>query len=396
MMKPAAYKVASEGQSPRLPATICPTASGVADQLKEETVRRIIVACGFFVSVCTIWADEIVLVAGGGTGGDGSPAKQAKLIEPFGIEFHGGNAYFVEMEPGHRLRLIDSQGRVTTVAGREGKSGFESGVIPAHEALFRGPHNLAIAPDGTIYIADTFNHCIRVYDPKKQTVATLAGNGEAGFSGDGGPASQAQFNQMYCVALDPAGKRLIVTDLGNRRIREIDLSTGKIRTIAGNGHRGVPQDGQPAVQQPLVDPRAAVADRAGRIWILERGGHALRVVLPDGTIRTVAGTGKPGAALGPALQAGFNGPKHLCVDRDDSILIADTENHRIVRYDPRSEQVTLVAGCGKRGTSGLGGDPKQVELNRPHGVTVHPETGEIYICDSSNHRILKIVRKPNQ
>jgi len=356
-------------------------------------VRGFMMTAVLLSAIAPIRADESVLVAGGGKGGDGSLALEAKLIEPFGIEFHDKVAFFVEMEPGHRLRMLTADGKVVTLAGTEGKSGYSGDGGPARPVLFNGPHGLAIASDGTIYIADTFNHCIRVYDPKTGMMRTLAGNGKAGFAGDGGPASQAQFDQMYCVALRPDGKRLIATDLGNRRIREIDLASGTIRTVAGNGQRGVPADGQRATEQPLVDPRAAVADKEGRIWILERAGHALRVVLPDGTIRTVAGTGKPGTALGPARQACFNGPKHLCIDRDGSILIADTENHRIVRYDLRTETVTLVAGTGKRGTGGIGGDPKQAELNRPHGVSVHPQTGEIYICDSANHRILKIVRR---
>ncbi|MDW7995106.1 MAG: hypothetical protein RMI91_10670 [Gemmatales bacterium] len=337
-------------------------------------------------------AEELVLVAGGGKGGDGSTAREAALIEPFGIEFHGGAAYFVEMAPSHRLRMLTADGKIFTLAGRLNQPGFAGDAGPAREALLNGPHNLAILPDGRIFIADTFNHAVRVYDPKTERLDTLAGNGKLGFAGDGGPARQAQFNQAYCVALEPANKMLIVTDLGNRRIRGIDLATGTIRTLAGNGERGVPRDGARATEQPLIDPRAAVMDKEGRLWILERAGHALRVVFPDGTIRTVAGNGQRGNALGAARQAVFNGPKHLCLDRDGTVLIADTENHRIVRFDPKTETITLVAGTGKAGATGLGGDPTRAQLNRPHGVTVHPETGEIYIADSSNHRIVKIVR----
>ncbi|GBD36266.1 hypothetical protein HRbin36_01387 [bacterium HR36] len=274
---------------------------------------RMIAWMGLLVMVTSGYAERLVLVAGGGAGPDGSPALEAQLIEPFGIEFHEGAAYFVEMAPGHRLRVITPEGKVRTLAGKVKQPGYTGDSSPAQEALFNGPHNLATLPDGTIFIADTFNHAVRVYDPKTRTLTTFAGNGKPGYAGDGGPASQAQFNQAYCVALDPGNKMLIVTDLGNRRIRGIDLASGTIRTLAGNGERGVPQDGGKATEQPLVDPRAAVMDKQGRLWILERAGHALRVVLPDGTIRTVAGNGKRGHALGAARQAVFDGPKHLCV-----------------------------------------------------------------------------------
>ena len=105
----------------------------------------------------------------------------------------------------------------------------------------------------------------------------------------------------------------------------------------------------------------------------------LRVVSSGGKISTVAGTGKPGSSLEQ-----MNGPKHLCIDRDGSVLIADTENHRVLRYAPKDNTLSLVAGSGKKGTAGVGGDPLRAELSQPHGVIAHPKTGEIYIADSSN------------
>src|SRR5262249_18507565 len=151
----------------------------------------------------------------------------------------------------------------------------------------------------------------------------------------------------------------------------------------------VPKDGELATKQPLVDPRAHAVDAKGNLYVLERGGHALRMVGPDGKIRTVAGTGKPGMGAGKPLEAAMNGPKHLCIDRDGTVLIADTENHRIVRYVPGEEKLVAVAGTGKKGTAGVDGDPLKAEFNQPHGVIVHPKTGEIYISDASNGRVLK-------
>ncbi|MBN9122940.1 MAG: hypothetical protein J0I06_28020, partial [Planctomycetes bacterium] len=163
--------------------------------------------------------------------------------------------------------------------------------------------------------------------------------------------------------------------------------------VAGNGEKGVPRDGEDATKQPLVDPRAHAVDKDGNIWILERGGHALRVVDAKGKIRTVAGTGKAGMGVGKALEAAMNGPKHLCIDRDGSVLIADTENHRVVRFNPKDNTISPVAGTGKKGKTLGDGDPLKAEFNQPHGVIVHPKTGDVYISDASNGRVLKIVRQ---
>ena len=239
-----------------------------------------------------------------------------------------------------------------------------------------------------IYVADTFNNCVRKVDPKIGVVQTIAG-GEKGFAGDGGPAANARFDQVYHVAIDADGKNLYVCDLGNRRIRKIDLKTGTIDTVVGNGKRGVPKDGAKAKDAPLFDPRAVAVDRKGRIWILERSGNALRVV-EDGRIRTVAGTGEKGLAGdgGPALQAKLNGPKFLWIDPKGDVLIADTKNHCIRKFVVKDGSIVRVAGTGKKGKGGAGGPPTKVQLTQPHGVAIGPD-GTMYVADSMNGRILK-------
>ena len=314
-------------------------------------------------------ADRLALVAGGGDRGDGAPAAEARLHNPFGVDFDkSGAMYVVELEGGH-VHAVDSQGVFTTIAGT-GLKGDAGDGGPAKNATFNAMHSLAIAPTGEIYLADTLNNRVRKIDPRSGLITPFAGTGKKAYAGDGGPAVKADCGGIYCIAFSPDAKTLYLVDLDNRRMRAVDMQTGIIRLIAGNGQRGVPADGAVAREAPLVDPRAVAADSAGNVYVLERGGHALRFVDREGKIRTLAGTGQPGPAGddGPALQAALRGPKHICVDRDQNVVIADTDNHVIRKYVPKTGQLIRVAGTGKKGTAGVfcarGG-----RANQPHGVS---------------------------
>jgi DNA-binding beta-propeller fold protein YncE len=353
------------------------------------------VSCSLLLSAPAAGADKLVLVAGGGAGKDGTLATKARLVQPFGVDFVGNRVVIVEGPNGERLRTIDTVNKaekLVTLAGKEGDAGNGGDGLSGEDATFNGLHGLAAGPGPAVFLADTFNNRVRKYDFRTKSVTAFAGTGAKGFSGDGGFARDAKFGGCYCVSFDASNKNLYITDLDNRRVRKVDVKTTVVTTVAGNGESGVPKDGEDALKQPLVDPRAHALDRAGNLWIVERGGHALRVVDAKGKIRTAAGTGQKGMGAGKALEAALNGPKHLCVDDDGSVLIADTENHRVVRYSPKAGTIAVVAGTGTAG-DGLGdGDPLKAELNRPHGVAVHPETGDVYISDSENGRVLKIVR----
>jgi sugar lactone lactonase YvrE len=297
-----------------------------------------------------------------------------------------------EMVTGNRVLRVDQAGRLTLLAG-QGVKGFAGDGGPATAAQFNGIHNLAITPDGTAYLADAWNYRIRKLDLKSGQISTLAGVGTKGFSGDGGPAAQAGFGFVIQIALSPDAKHLYVADIDNKRVRRIALATGVVETVAGNGKSGKPEDGAAARETSLSDPRAVAVCADGSFYILERGGNALRFVDATGKIRTVAGTGKAGLSGdgGPALQATLNGPKHLCLDRDGTVIIADAESNVVRRYDPKTGIISRVAGTGKKGSAGLGGDPTACELFRPHGVTIAPD-GALIITDSYNNRILRVTR----
>ena len=338
------------------------------------------------------FAAKIELVAGGGTRESGAPAKECVLREPFGAEYlPDGTLAIIEMVSGNRLLRVDKAG-VMKVIGGTGVKGFSGDGGDVRKAQINGVHNIAVTPAGDIFLSDAWNFRVRKINASNGVITTFAGTGKKGFSGDGGPADRAEFGTVIQVALDPAAKHLYVADIDNKRIRRIALETGIVETVAGNGKAGKPADGAVAKDAPLSDPRAVVAAADGSFYILERGGNALRFVDAAGKIKTVAGNGKPGLSGdgGPALDATMNGPKHLCLDRDGSVIIADAENQVVRRYDPKTGKITRVAGTGKKGTAGLGGDPISCELARPHGVTIAPD-GTLYITDSYNNRVLRIV-----
>ena len=325
-------------------------------------------------------APKVTVILGNLLPSEGGPSDAKSPLEsPFGIDFDPqGNMFIVELAGG-RVHRLGKDGRLATIAG-DGSKSYTGDGGPADEATFNGMHNLAVTPNGDVYVADSWNHCIRKIDRKTGKIETVAGTGEAGFSGDGGPATRATFNYVMCITLDPTADKLYVADLKNLRIRVIDLDTGIVSTVAGNGQRGVPEDGAEATKAPLVDPRAVTADSQGRVYVLERGGHALRVVDPNGRIRTVAGTGKRGFRDGPALAAEFGSPKHVCVDDQDRVLVADDLNGAVRRFDPATKSVTTVLGRGHS-------RPK-VELLHPHGVCI--EQGILYVVDTGNNRILRV------
>jgi sugar lactone lactonase YvrE len=325
--------------------------------------------------------DQVEFVVGNlmpDEGGDWSP-QASPLNRPFGVDFTAdGTMFIVELEGGRVFRRTPA-GELTRVSG-DGSRSYKGDGGPLADATYNGMHNCVVTPNGDLYIADSWNYCIRKVDAKTGVVTTVAGTGQKGFSGDNGPTVAAEFSYVMCITLNPTNDVIHIADLNNRRIRAFDLKTGLVTTVAGNGQKGIPADGSKAVDSPLADPRAVAADSKGNIYILERGGHALRVVRTDGTIHTVAGTGKQGFRDGPALQAQFGAPKHICVDGHDNVFVADDQNKAIRKYDPATATVSTVLGRGH-------GD-KRIQLLNPHGVCW--EQGQLYVVDTSHNRIMRL------
>ena len=376
--------------------------------------NRLLVTCALVGAVAlssfhhpAAWA-EVVVLAGWAAGRVGKDPDASKANEPFAVAFDAeGRLYGVEYTRGNRLFRIAKPSPSTytqELAGSTPQVEFVAGVfyVPAPkqsfppdtataagEVRFHGLHDVAIGPDGAVYVADTFNHRIRVFEPKSVTVRVVAGTGVSGFAGDGGPAVAAQFNQAYCGTLLPDGAAMLVADIGNSRLRRIDLVAGTVETIVGNGQRGKPVDGAKALETPLAGPRAACQAKDGTIYLALREGNAL-VEIKQGVVRTVvnaAGKGGYGGDGGPGRDALLAGPKYVAFDREGRVLIADTENHCIRRYDPASGTIELVAGTPPRGGATVGADLLSTQLLRPHGCCLDP-LGRLVIADSDNDRII--------
>jgi streptogramin lyase len=338
---------------------------------------------------------EVAVLVGNPAGRVTKEPDPARVNEPSAVAFDAeGSIYGVEYTRGNRLFRVAADGAVEFVAGRFHVS-KHGDVFPPDEATaaadvrFHGLHDVAIGRDGVVFVADTFNHQIRDFDPATRSVAVVAGTGEAGFSGDGGPARAATFKQAYCGSLVPAGDALLVADIGNHRLRRVSLREGTVATVAGNGTAGKPVDGATALATPLAGPRAACMTADGTVYLALREGNAI-VEIKNGTVRTVvnaAGKAGYGGDDGPGREAILAGPKYVSLDRAGRVLIADTENQCIRRYDPESETITTVAGVPTKAGPAIGADLRSTQLARPHGCAIAPD-GRLVIADSDNDRIV--------
>lgn len=334
-------------------------------------------------------------VAGGGIGDGGDP-RQATLNLPYGVAVDKRGRLYIADTEHHRIRRLTlgaENPRIETIAGT-GLSGYNGDERPAIEARLNSPRGLAVDAEGNLYIADTFNHRVRKITPDG-VITTVAGTGRAGFSGDGGLATRAELRLPLAVAVDAEG-RLYIADAGNNRVRRVELD-GTITTIVGTGKRGFGGDDGPAIAAALDTPAALAFDKDGRLLIADAGNHRLRRVdLSSGTIVTIAGKGTPGSGGdgGAAKEAELNTPSGLAVDAEGTVYIADSGNHRVRKIGSDGNINTVTGG----GTAGFGGDgalATAATLNFPTGLAIAPD-GHLVIADTFNHRVRKLRPQPEQ
>jgi DNA-binding beta-propeller fold protein YncE len=328
-----------------------------------------------------------------GYAGDGGTAIQALLNNPFDLAFDpGGNLCFSDTF-NHCVRRIDARsGIITTIAGA-GERGFSGDGGAATRAQMNEPYGIVIDRSGNLYIADRLNRRVRRVDGASGVITTLTGDGSGKFGGDGGPSIQAGLAEPNGLALDRDHARLFIADVADHRVRVIDLISGIISTFAGTGNGRHAGDGGPGASADIFGARAVALAPDGALYIMERQGSSIRRV-QDGIIETVAGTGARGYAGDNhhAKHAVFNAPKEMAVDVEGNIFVVDTENHAIRLIDARTWIVTTIAGTGEAGPDGDGGPADRAGLARPHGAVVGPD-GAVYVGDSENHRVRKLVRQ---
>ena len=319
--------------------------------------------------------------------GTGVPGySDTQVNNPYGLIFGpDGALYFCDLD-NQRIRRLDLKTHmVTTIAG-SGDKGYRGDGGPATQAALNMPHEIQFDRAGHLYIAERDNHVIRKVEAKTRVISTVAGTGVGGFGGDGGRGVKAQLRQPHSIVFDRDGT-LLICDIGNQRIRRLHLDTGFIETYAGTGQAADTPDGAPVSGTPLHGPRTMALGPNGDLYLALREGNAiLRIDARTQTLHRLAGTGEQGYAGdgAPAVNAKLGGPKGLAY-APGVVFVADTENHAVRRIDLTTGVITTVLGTGVKG-DGPETSPLLCKLSRPHGVLADA-SGALFVSDSEAHRI---------
>jgi sugar lactone lactonase YvrE len=384
-------------------------------------------------------------VAGNGTpgfSGDGGPALAACLNEPKNLCLDGHGNLLIADSENHVIRKVDRvSGTIQTVAGgsvlpsAQGRGGeqatlsvddpFSEGTVtadkafaqqadlsgtvryvvngigvakrfagdggPALKALLNFPTAIAVDQDGHLYIADTMNHRVRRVDAKTGLISTLAGVGQPRFSGDGGPSVNAGLNEPAALAVH--GTRVYIADQSNNRVRMIDVATEIITTVAGTGLAGYNGDGMPAAEASLAGPSGVAVGADGTLYIADTFNGRIRGVDPTtGMISTVAGDGGDYRYQGPTetSSGSLSRPSGISLDLDGNLLITDSDNHLVRRWERATGRIDRIAGTGEAGGGGDGGPALEAGLSYPFGIVVDAN-GRVLVADTFNHRMREIL-----
>lgn len=398
------------------------------------------------ISAQSVIIDSIAGIGEAGYTGDGGPAQAASLNEPKGLAVDTNGDLYIADSENHVVRRIDHRtGQIVTVAGcrppeQPGASvprssdpsslreieedplgteesgqakGFSqvadlSGTVrfvaagttvpvrfagdgaPAKQAVLNFPTAVAIDGEGNLYIADTMNHRIRMVDGATGIIRTIAGTGHGRYAGDGGPAESASLQDPSALVLDGLG-HLYIADQSNNRIRMVDLRTGLISTLAGNGTAAYNGDDLPALEASLAGPSGLAMGPDGTLYIADTfNGRIRSVVLDKGTIQTVAGDGGEYRLSNGDESVSLSRPYGIAVDREGNIFITDSDSHLLRLCDRRRGVTRRVAGNGTASFAGDGGPAELAALSYPFGVALSHD-GTIFVADTFNHRIRRLI-----
>ena len=325
----------------------------------------------------------ITTIVGGGIGDSGA-ALMGGLNQPRGVvRDSAGNTYIAD-QSNHRVRKVAANGVITTVAGT-GTSGYSGDSGPAGSAMLNQPYGVALDSTGNLYIADAANHRVRKVDANGN-ITTVAGTGTSGYSGDGGSATSAQINFPTGVAFDTAGN-LYIADSSAASVRKVAVN-GTITTIAGYNIAGYSGDGGLATSALLNSPQGVAVDSAGNVYIADASNNRIRkITAATGIITTVAGNGNStfSGDGGLATSAQINNPAGVYLDAAGNLYIAENNNQRVRKVDT-SGIITTIAGNGSSNYSGDGGPATSANLRNPVGVFVDP-SGNVYVAEVNNNAI---------
>jgi DNA-binding beta-propeller fold protein YncE len=378
--------------------------------------------------------------------GDGGPAGEASLNEPKGLAVDAkGNLYIADSE-NHVIRRVDRRnGIITTIAGaaasvhapadagcqtrshpviaaeedplaepstREapgfsqvadlsgtvrfvtgepaGRTRFGGDGGPALAARLNFPTAVAVDAEGNVYIADTMNHRIRMVAAATGTIRTVAGIGQPRYSGDGGPAGSAGLQDPSAVVLDGEGRCLYIADQSNNRVRAVDLRTGLISTVAGNGAAAYNGDGMPATESCLAGPSGLAIGSDGILYIADTFNGRIRAVnVETGTIETVAGDGGEYRFQEGEESVSVSRPYGIAVDRHGNLLLTDSDSHLLRMFDRRRRVINRMAGIGTAAFAGDSGPADSASFSYPFGVAIDRD-GVIFVADTFNHRVRRL------
>ncbi|MCX7680782.1 MAG: NHL repeat-containing protein [Anaerolineae bacterium] len=354
-----------------------------------EKIIKLWLVGGLLAAAIAGCAPQVIRVStvAGSTGGYAEGIGAAAMFSvPLSVAVDEEGNLYVADSANRRVRKIAPDGTVTTVAG-SGQAGSADG--PALEATFGVPTGVALAPSGVLYIADSVAedpHPLRLrLLTLDGMVTTLAGSLEAGYKD--GSGTGARFRSPAGIAVDAQGN-IYVADTNNHRIRRVS-PTGEVTTLAGSPNPGYVAgyaDGS-AAEARFQHPRSVAVDAQGNVYVADAGNNCIRKITPDGQVTTFAGSREPGYVDGKGTEARFNSPSGIAVDAQGNVYVADTANHRVRKITPDG-MVTTLAGSGQPGNAD--GPATEAQFRAPEGVAVDAK-GNVYVADTGNHRVRKII-----